>query len=217
MQSLRLERTQAGLSLVPQGGMYRTDCLEKVVSKNDGLGYTDWNTKDSHPANENRLGVLDDLGPDKVTRIVNAPDWTVAMILRDPKDRLLSAYLDNIVRAEGKFIRRCCNFNDACMNHCRTLPGFVELIPKCRNVHWRPQALFVPNNVLSVIDFVGHMETIQQDAKRFLTRLGVWQEFGQSGWGVNGNESIFASKSHDVEHSATSNDATDMKSRLPKY
>jgi hypothetical protein len=179
------------------------------------MGYTDWNTKNPHPANENGLVVLDDLDPDQVTRILNAPDWTVVMILRDPKDRLLSAYLDKIVRAEGKCIRRCCNFNDACMNHSRTLPGFVELIPRCPNVHWRPQALFVPNNVLPVVDFVGHMETIQQDAKRLLTRLGVWQEFGQSGWGVHGNESIFASKSH-VEHS-TSNDMTDMKSRLAKY
>jgi hypothetical protein len=46
----------------------------------------------------------------------------------------------------------------------------------------------------SYINFVGHMDTLKDDAERLLKRFGVWEKFGSNGWGSNGKEQIFQSE-----------------------
>ena len=42
------------------------------------------------------------------------------------------------------------------------------------------------------LDFVGKYNSIQGDSKKLLDRLGLWEEYGQTGWGDDGSERIFA-------------------------
>jgi hypothetical protein len=65
------------------------------------------------------------------------------------------------------------------------------------------------------INFVGHMENIANDTERLLTQLGMWEQYGASGWGSNPrndgeNTSVFAGLST-VKH------ATGSGSRLDQY
>jgi hypothetical protein len=41
------------------------------------------------------------------------------------------------------------------------------------------------------ITFVGHMETVYDDSRRFLEQIGASDEHGMSGWGENETESVF--------------------------
>jgi hypothetical protein len=67
-----------------------------------------------------------------------------------------------------------------------------------------------------LLDFVGHLESAFEDAKRLLQRVGAWEEHGKTGWGLHGNESIFQSKSY-VKHK-TSNITSGSKDRfLARY
>jgi hypothetical protein len=62
------------------------------------------------------------------------------------------------------------------------------------------------------MDFVGYMESMEQDTSRSLEKLGPWEGFGAYGFGNNGTESIFQS-SRSVHH-MTSSGASDAWSRL---
>jgi hypothetical protein len=59
------------------------------------------------------------------------------------------------------------------------------------------------------------LETAADDARVLLQRIGAWEEYGKSGWGTNGNESIFESTSN-VKHK-TGNGTGDSHSRLAQY
>ena len=48
----------------------------------------------------------------------------------------------------------------------------------------------------SYINFVGHIETISQDAERLLRTIGAWNDCCREGWTKNGFETFFESKSY---------------------
>merc|ERR1712224_909636 len=50
--------------------------------------------------------------------------------------------------------------------------------------HWRPQIQRMNRMNWNTINFVGRFETIQKDTRRLLERIGAYEEFGASGWGV---------------------------------
>merc|ERR1719277_1108568 len=41
-------------------------------------------------------------------------------------------------------------------------------------------------------DLVGHMENYFEDSRTILERAGLWEEFGKTGWGPDGNASFGA-------------------------
>ena len=49
------------------------------------------------------------------------------------------------------------------------------------------------SKVFPLLDFVGHLESAEEDPRELLKRVGAWEEFGKTGLGVNHNESIFQS------------------------
>jgi Sulfotransferase family len=68
------------------------------------MGYRDWkneNVHDMQPWNPESNGLKYLYHYDRVTAstMMTSPEWTRAIIVRDPKERFLSAYLDKIVRA----------------------------------------------------------------------------------------------------------------------
>jgi len=43
----------------------------------------------------------------------------------------------------------------------------------------------------NLIDFVGSFSNARGDTEKLLKQIGAWEEFGSTGWGVNGTEAIF--------------------------
>jgi hypothetical protein len=81
-------------------------------------GYADWqihqdgknNAKKQlpHSPSQNGLTYLYHYPPDKADFMLTDPSWTRAIFVRDPKERLLSAYLDKAVSDKSKYIRHHC-------------------------------------------------------------------------------------------------------------
>jgi len=167
------------------------------------MGHDDYRKDDPggvpHNPAINGLVYLYHYTPEKAYDILTSPNWTRAMFVRDPKERLLSAYLDKGVRARGKFVKEKCCYQDNAPEHCRTeinkqiksLEGFAEIIHWCPNPHWASQSSRVADNYWNYITFVGHLETAADDTKKLLTRLGLWELYGSSGWGESGKDPIF--------------------------
>ena len=54
-----------------------------------------------------------------------------------------------------------------------------------------PQSERIDEKYWKYINFVGHLETAENDTKRLLQKMGAWEKYGKSGWGQHGNTSIF--------------------------
>lgn len=61
------------------------------------------------------------------------------------------------------------------------------IIPTCPDGHWLPQSHRLRRKNWKYINFVGHFESVYDDAKRLLQHIGAWDEFGASGWGIDNN------------------------------
>jgi hypothetical protein len=76
------------------------------------MGYQDWpmDKDPNYPHNPqfNGLKYLYHYSSKRAAEILTSPDWTRAIFVRDPKDRLLSAYLDKALHGNGTFIKRKC-------------------------------------------------------------------------------------------------------------
>jgi hypothetical protein len=191
------------------------------------MGYQDWDVEEYDqmlPWNPsaNGLSYLYDYDPEQATLMMTSPEWTRAIFVREPKTRLLSAYLDKAVGVgDGTYLReKCCPYHGECVEPGReSLRGFLECIVYfCDNAHWRPQNRRLDAKYWPYVNFVGHLETLRDDARRMLERIGAWKEFGASGWGPNGNGSIFdestnsfASNNNGQKH------ATSAAAKLRRY
>lgn len=188
-------------------------------------GFQDWNdtSVSQHNPATNGLVYLRDLPLERATDIMNSNGWTRAIFVRDPKERFLSAFLEKSLGRNGTDIVERCRHqrkrfsDDQRWTLSRTFEGFVNLTRKCHDDHWRAQSqrmtggnnnddnrpnlkrrnadVAVHSPLWDTLDFVGHMETVAEDAKRLLQRIGAWDDFGQSGWD-NGraDRSIFQSQ-----------------------
>ena len=66
------------------------------------------------------------------------------------------------------------------------------------------------NKYWDTLNFVAHIEAAASDARKLLQHIGAWEEYGRTGWGKYGNESLFASK-QSIGH------ATGASSKLASY
>ena len=121
---------------------------------------------------------FDVLLPDRQHQIWNDPEWTRAVLIREPTERLLSAYLDKIApRVEG--------------DHANlTLAEFVTLLeqPPGRHSgltwytdpHWRPQAYSCGMaQMLPSMDYVGGLDRVSEHVRNILSRVGLWESHGR--------------------------------------
>jgi Sulfotransferase family len=141
----------------------------------------------------NGLKYLYDFNISYANEIITDPQWTRAIFVRDPKERFLSAYIDKVIRSKNYLLNKCCPTTGDCVEPSQSnITTFLhEVAYFCHNQHWRPQNLQMTSQQWSYVNFVGYMDTIQEDAERLLKRLGVWEKYGRSGWGSNGKEHIF--------------------------
>jgi hypothetical protein len=143
------------------------------------------------------------------------PTWTRAIFVRDPKERFLSAYLDKVVQNKEYVIRKCCPYSRECGAKAEQSTGnFLQLMRICTDSHWNPQSKRIrEDKYWPYINFVGHMETLYDDAKTLLQRLGAWERYGKSGWGPTRTDAIFQSKAGDAGRLH----ATDAVSKMKTY
>lgn len=160
------------------------------------MGYSDWKSQENYlphdPAN-NGLKYLYHYTLEEASEMMTSPEWTRAIMVRDPKLRFLSAFLDKSVSNDHKhIIQRCCP-DQSCVEGAQTIPGFLRLVELCDDAHWRGQQERVESKYWPYMDFVSHVETAARDAKTLLQKIGAWEEFGKSGWGPEGKLPIFGS------------------------
>ena len=151
---------------------------------------------------------------------MNNPEWTRVIALRDPKDRILSAYLGKEYRfhtkprrASSVFRKACFNYKCGefelsdnikdCMHHNYTFSEFLDVIQNCRNVHWDPQHTLIDD--WECVNFVINFNDLARGAEKLLRKLGddVWETFGKTGWGLNGTSAVFQENTH---HSSGASD-----------
>jgi hypothetical protein len=163
------------------------------------MGAKDWKSQDAqsllpHNPEVNGLKYLYDYPLEEADRMMTSPKWTRAVMVRDPKQRFLSAFLDKAVSNRHQHIQHRCCPDQACIADAQTLAGFLRLCERCDDEHWRAQNARLDSKFWPYMDFVGHVENSAADAQALLTRVGAWDEFGASGWGTDGTSAIFQSK-----------------------
>jgi hypothetical protein len=169
------------------------------------MGAKDWQIEGDHKAKRkglmiphnpafNGLKYLYHCDRETASQMMTSPEYTRAIFVRDPKERLLSAYLDKDV-ANSHFIRiKCCPRGDCIEKSKESLAGFFDLMQTCENAHWNPQSRRVEPKYWPYINFVGPMETVTDDSERLLKQIGAWDKHGKSGWGEDGNVGVFGTK-----------------------
>jgi hypothetical protein len=163
-------------------------------------GYKDWSLQEyetfiPHNPELNGLKYLYDYSLEEASTMMTSPEWTRAIMVREPKQRFLSAFLDKAVSNDHLHIRnRCCSEKGECVDGAQTIEGFLALCGVCEDEHWRPQHHRMENKYWPYIDQVLYVESAQRDARVLLERIGAWTEYGASGWGEKGDGAIFQSK-----------------------
>jgi hypothetical protein len=188
------------------------------------MGYEDWNKfpfLHPHDPRTNGLSYLGTYDRTKQEEFMTSPEWTRAMFVRDPLERMLSAYLNKGLSEERYIKRWCCQISPKTTEEERQQelkflqennPNCVPLAPwetqptaetftfdtfvdkfmlQCNDKHWRPQSQRMYPKNWKFLNFIGRMGSLHEDAKTLLHKIGAWDEFGSNGWGPNGNMSMF--------------------------
>ena len=155
--------------------------------------------------------LLKSLPLEEVEEIMNDPTWTKAIFFRDPAKRLLSAYLDKFVKnrdysvtvfeeKRGRklsyrdFVERVtnCTGDDGCGGPKRRYSPLG--LHSRTNPHWKPH-VYMCNlfKFLPAMNFVGSFDHLGNHTRALLGRLGLWEQYGASGWGKGGAEAMFQS------------------------
>jgi hypothetical protein len=156
------------------------------------MGLENWKSIDDD--SYDGLVRLSDYSLEQATVMMNSPEYTRATFLRDPKDRFLSTFLDKVMSGDVSIKQSCCPEGDNCLDKYQTMAGFTSLIQTCDNKHWIPMSSWIDRKFVPKLNFVGHLETAEADARSLLEKIGAWESFGLSGWGEHGNEAIFVTK-----------------------
>ncbi|KAL7578660.1 hypothetical protein ACA910_009802 [Epithemia clementina (nom. ined.)] len=153
-----------------------------------------------HDPRCNGLKRLGDYDVVQATAIMNSPNWTRAIFLRDPIERFLSAYLNKGLQNDY-IIRRCCRKGDATCKQMvlASAESAFPIMKRCNNdEHWITQSKRISPKYMQQINFIGRIETVQEDSEALLRRIGAWETFGQTGWGPNGTDPIFKPRSKEA-------------------
>jgi len=157
----------------------------------------------AHDPEKNLIKVLNDYDPEVATAMMTSPAWTRAAILREPKERVLSAFLDKAVK-EDYYVKKCCNRlpddeKKKCIKNEKKLDSFLYYVTKykdqCFDVHWEAQISKIDSKWWPYVDIIGYQDNLQSDAQNILKHLTsardsvsgrtAWERFGITGWGAS--------------------------------
>lgn len=167
-------------------------------------GVDDWRA-DPHYRTDRPL--LSQFSTQECTEILASAEWYKAVFVRDPVDRLLSAYLDKFVHRRSYIVQQFVTgenelsldqFVDLVVDP-NTDPDRPEGVHRGTNPHWRPQSMVGGlGRFVDQLDFVGRFDRLHDDATSLLTRLGLWESIGRRGWGADGDRALF--ETNEAEH-----------------
>lgn len=187
-----------------------------------------------HRPEKNALTYLFDYNLTYASDIIQDPSWTKAIFVRNPHERLVSAYLDKGPSTKYNYIRKqCCAVSKDCMKlpkgkkakqlstseqQLQLFDDFLNLIQTCPDIHWLPQSMRLEPKYYPYINFVGYFDTIQHDTESMLKRVGAWEKYGRVGWGPKGDKAVFEPDDDTkVKHDPGRPHATDAKDRLRSF
>lgn len=181
------------------------------------MGFPNWLQIRSHNPKTNGLRYLGHYSRKQQKEFMTSPNWTRAIFVRDPLERVLSAYMDKGLQTgpsnwqpsvTGAFLKRkCCKVTETKNSACKKFPlapyensltvdnfpfeVFVKsFMRQCKNEHWKQQSLRMRKENWKWINFVGHFENKQDDTRRLLERIGAYEEFGSTEWGESSNKTL---------------------------
>ncbi|CAG2202518.1 unnamed protein product [Mytilus edulis] len=113
------------------------------------------------------LKTLDMFSNCKIMEMMNNEQWVKAAFVREPRERILSSYLD-----KGQYRHV---MNEVCrINRTVSFNEFLEIIKHCKNSHWDNQCR-VPEYFYKQM-MVGKFSEISSFTERLLKRIGAWNE-----------------------------------------
>lgn len=151
-----------------------------------------------HDPRKNGLSYLYNYSLEQAHDMLISENWTRAVFVRNPKERVLSAYLDKGRRNNASYIKRHCN------HAIQTFEEFIyTTIPTCTDMHWMPQAYRMERPFWKYVNFVGHLETVDKDVERLLQKIGAYNEYGRSSMS---NNNTTTTRKTTVKHATGAND-----------
>lgn len=163
---------------------------------------TDLGQLELHNPQLNGLKYLSEYSTSKAESMLTDETWTKAIFVRNPIDRILSAFLDKAVHNGDYFDKHCCQNPylvegdlieyEFCRRHQHNFHYFLLRTDDCHNVHWKMQERVVDSEWWPYINFVGTMDHAKNDSETLLKSLTstkdgrtAWDEYGSTGWGEN--------------------------------
>lgn len=147
----------------------------------------------------NKLKTLGDYPLWKAEEMMNSPQYTKATFVREPKERILSAFLNKFAQDRSYFRNKCCSddvlFHQSDRDRCNVMiqkknfEYFLKRTQDCFDPHWEPQTYAIDDKWWPKIDFIGYMDSLQEDIRTLLTSLTsnkdnmtAWDKVGKEGW-----------------------------------
>ena len=158
-----------------------------------------------------------------VQDMMTSDEWTKAVFVREPKERILSAFLDKFCSNKKWYGNHCCigldkQATEECWEamHDQNFHYFLKRTKDCPNEHWDKQTKRIDEKWWPYINFIGYMDNLEADARKLLERLvstedgyTAWEKWGKTGWGTDGTQSFL--------HRDVAVHATHSRDKLKKY
>ncbi|GMH32968.1 hypothetical protein BSKO_00802 [Bryopsis sp. KO-2023] len=126
--------------------------------------------------------------------VVN-PNITKMAMVRNPVDRVLSAYLNKIFSARKYNLLPKGSWATENAEEPPPFEEFISIIEsvpqQSLNKHFKPQSMLCETKKISYT-FALDFENRKTGMREFLEAIGHWEDMGASGWGPNGTAPIFA-------------------------
>lgn len=170
-------------------------------------GNPDWcsDSYELHDRNVNKLTYLSDYSIQEAQEMLTSEEWTKAIFVRNPKPRILSAFLDKAVLHTDHFGNFTCPVYAMkvrkggadelleCIEKHQDFSFFLHNITTTlnKNVHWRSIYSRIDEKWWPYINFVGSMDHLANDTEKFLRSIhsskqdgiSAWDYMGKTGWG----------------------------------
>jgi len=193
-----------------------------------------------HERSTNNLKYLSDYSLEEAQELMTSSKWTRAIFVRNPKPRILSAFLDKAVSHSANFRQNICPIfanrggdYDACIEKHKDFDFFLYNITTNlgQNVHWRSIYSRVDEKWWPWMNYVANMEDLSMDAEHFLKTIksnvdgvSAWERIGKTGWSDNerdcnslGNSPFLAKKDSRHKTNAKDNMRQYYTAKLEKF
>ena len=202
---------------IPKNGMTQWSQMLKLLSSSSkGYSPNEFSAHDMNLANaEFHVMVVKHLATHQAAEIHSDDTWTRAVFSRNPFYRLLSGYLDRIVRAREYFRIGVRGHDEEDPITKARVPKkgsqvnisfseFVSTIAAQKEAdmdeHFRPQSSYCGLR-FAAFNFVGKFEQLGTDSWALLRKVGA-ERHGEVGWGSDGSQRFLEHNTHHTTNAA---------------